>query len=217
MGKYKAPPISHRFFLMANFVTCWKMKSCKLSKGVFERKSENLPYFDKKKRVKLAIIRALVLLCQKCKWNLKKIYFFWEGVATIMSTGCSFKSSFKDCRREICLNLRRDTRYPGSSLHHEIEKNEILAFRYWKCEWTLVKSSCEEKVSCVNIGSSNYEKRDVKRLASHRALWKFLDTYNSGHVPTGYITQLPSQPLIQVHCLFVNWFVCFTYLRSSVF
>jgi hypothetical protein len=42
------------------------MKSCKLSKGVFERKSENLPHFDGKKRVKLAIIRAFVLLCQKC-------------------------------------------------------------------------------------------------------------------------------------------------------
>ncbi len=54
----------------------------------------------------------------------------------IVSTGCSFKSSFEDCRRpgEICLNLRRDARYPGSSLHQEIEKNEILACSYWKCQ-----------------------------------------------------------------------------------
>jgi hypothetical protein len=80
-----------------------------------------------------------------------------------------------------------------------------------------MKSSCEEKVSCVNIGSSNYEKRDVKRLTSQRTLQKFLGTYSSGHVPTSYITQLSSQPLIQVHCLFVNWFVCFTYSLSSVF
>jgi len=51
-----------------------------------------------------------------------------------------------------------------------------------------MKSSCEEKVSCVNIGSSNYEKRDLKRLVSHTTLRKFLDTYSSGHIPTGYIT-----------------------------
>jgi hypothetical protein len=36
-----------------------------------------------------------------------------------------------------------------------------------------MKSSCEEKVSCVNIGSSNYEKRDVERSESHRILQKF--------------------------------------------
>ncbi len=65
-----------------------------------------------------------------------EIVFFGEGVATIMSTGYSSKSSFKDCRRpgEICLNLRRDVRYAGSSLRQEIEKNEILACSYWKCE-----------------------------------------------------------------------------------
>jgi hypothetical protein len=80
-----------------------------------------------------------------------------------------------------------------------------------------MKSSCEEKVSCVNIGSSNYEKRNVKRLASRRTLRKFLGTYRSGHVPTGYINQLSSQPLIQVHCLFVNSFVCFTYSFCSIF
>jgi len=65
-----------------------------------------------------------------------EIVFFGEGVGTIMFTGCSFKSSFKDCRRlgEICLNLRRDVRYASSSLRQEIEKNETLAYSYWKCE-----------------------------------------------------------------------------------
>jgi hypothetical protein len=65
-----------------------------------------------------------------------EIVFFGEGLVTIMSTGCSFKRSFKDCRRpgEICLNLRRDARYPGSSLHQEIEKKEILACSYWKSQ-----------------------------------------------------------------------------------
>jgi hypothetical protein len=42
------------------------MKGCKLSKGVFEKKTENLPHIHGKKRVKLAIIRVLVLLCHKC-------------------------------------------------------------------------------------------------------------------------------------------------------
>jgi len=61
-----------------------------------------------------------------------EIVFFGEGVATIMSTGYSFKSSFKDYRRpgEICLNRRRDVRYAGSSLRREIEKKEILAYSY---------------------------------------------------------------------------------------
>jgi hypothetical protein len=61
-----------------------------------------------------------------------EIVFFGEGVAIIMSTGCSFKSSFKDCRRpgEICLNQHRDVRYVGSSLRQEMEKKEILAYSY---------------------------------------------------------------------------------------
>ncbi len=53
-----------------------------------------------------------------------------------MSTGCSFNSLFKDCRQpgEICLNPRWDVRYPGSSLHREIEKKETPACSYWKCQ-----------------------------------------------------------------------------------
>jgi hypothetical protein len=35
---------------------------------------------------------------------------------------------------EICLNLRRDARYPGFSLHQEIREKQILACSYWKCQ-----------------------------------------------------------------------------------
>jgi hypothetical protein len=42
------------------------MKGCKLSKGVFEKKKRKFATFRRKKKVKLAIIRALVLLCHKC-------------------------------------------------------------------------------------------------------------------------------------------------------
>jgi hypothetical protein len=52
MGKYKAPPISHRFFFNGEFRHLMKnegLKGCKLSKGVFEKKSENLPDFDGEK------------------------------------------------------------------------------------------------------------------------------------------------------------------------
>ncbi len=35
---------------------------------------------------------------------------------------------------EICLNLHRDARYPGFSLHQEIGKKQILACSYWKCQ-----------------------------------------------------------------------------------
>jgi hypothetical protein len=48
------------------------MKGCKLSKGVFEKKSKNLPHFAGKRKVKLTIIRALVLLCHKCILEFEK-------------------------------------------------------------------------------------------------------------------------------------------------
>ncbi len=62
-----------------------------------------------------------------------------------MSTGCSLKSSFKDCHQpgEICLNLRTDVRYPGSSLHQEIEKKEISTCSYWKCQSPVCKLSIQ--------------------------------------------------------------------------
>jgi hypothetical protein len=56
------------------------MKGCKLSKGVFEKKSKNLPHFDGKKRVKLAIIRALVLLCHKCIVKFEKNLLLSSGL-----------------------------------------------------------------------------------------------------------------------------------------
>jgi hypothetical protein len=55
-----------------------------------------------------------------------EIVCFREGVATIMSTGYSFKSSFKDCRREICLNCVRmlATLAPAST-------TKLKKKRYW--------------------------------------------------------------------------------------
>jgi hypothetical protein len=63
----------------------------------------------------------------------------------------------------------------------------------------------------------NWQFQDVGRSEPHETLQKFRGTYSSGHVPIGYTSQLAKQPLIQVHYLFVNWFVCFTYLLFSVF
>jgi hypothetical protein len=57
-----------------------------------------------------------------------KLFFFGEGVVTIMCIVCSIKSSFKDGHRfdEICLNLRSDACYPSFSLHQKIQKK-----KYW--------------------------------------------------------------------------------------
>ncbi len=60
-GKYKDPPISHRFLKkkMANFHLLMKKKGCKLLKGFFLEKSENLTHLEEKKKVlELAILRA---------------------------------------------------------------------------------------------------------------------------------------------------------------
>ncbi len=46
MGKYKHPPISHRFFFNAEFSPLDEKKGCKLWKGFFLEKSKNLPHFE---------------------------------------------------------------------------------------------------------------------------------------------------------------------------
>jgi hypothetical protein len=57
-----------------------------------------------------------------------EIVFFGEGVATIMSIGCSFKSSFKTCPRpgEICLNLRRTLATLAPASTTKLKKTKLL-------------------------------------------------------------------------------------------
>jgi len=113
---------------------------------------------------------------------------------------------------EICLNLRRDVRNLGFSLHQEIREKQILACSYWKCQWALMKCSYKNKISHVDNAKGN-----VVRSEPHRILQMFLGTYSIGHLPAGHISHLMWQPLMQVYWLFVNWFGGFIYPCFFVF